>query len=167
MYLVLYTEANAPGGAANISARSTHTKHLVQKLQIVIVTEQISTTPAGLSPAPLETTYTRDVSYATAAVADVPSKDPQTLGNPGFHVFYYSWYGSPKFDGEWQHWNHQVRTAVRVCFRRQAPLGRSFRIGPPPSMPNIQTSDASTAHRTQSAPTSTRSSDHTRRATRT
>ena len=34
-------------------------------------------------------------------------------GTPGawvtsanLHVFYYAWYGAPKVDGEWRHWNH-------------------------------------------------------------
>lgn len=25
-----------------------------------------------------------------------------------FHAFYYPWYGSKEFDGEWIHWNHQI-----------------------------------------------------------
>lgn len=24
------------------------------------------------------------------------------------HIFYYIWYGNPKSDGEWIHWNHKV-----------------------------------------------------------
>ena len=24
------------------------------------------------------------------------------------HTFYYAWYGTPKIDGEWIHWNHAV-----------------------------------------------------------
>jgi glycoprotein endo-alpha-1,2-mannosidase len=25
-----------------------------------------------------------------------------------FHIFYYAWYGTPEFDGEYRHWNHAV-----------------------------------------------------------
>jgi len=27
--------------------------------------------------------------------------------NLNVHVFYYAWYGSPEFDGQWWHWNHE------------------------------------------------------------
>jgi len=39
----------------------------------------------------------------------------QTLPQPapcrdasGIHAFYYTWYGNPKNDGHWRHWNHNV-----------------------------------------------------------
>jgi hypothetical protein len=32
---------------------------------------------------------------------------PQPISSK-LHVFYYAWYGSPKFDQKWLHWNHQV-----------------------------------------------------------
>ncbi len=34
----------------------------------------------------------------------------ETLNEPpcdSVHIFYYAWYANPKFDSQWEHWNHQ------------------------------------------------------------
>ncbi|XP_006004938.1 glycoprotein endo-alpha-1,2-mannosidase [Latimeria chalumnae] len=40
----------------------------------------------------------------------LPLMEIENLPEPnyGFHVFYYSWYGSPQLDGKYIHWNHPL-----------------------------------------------------------
>jgi glycoprotein endo-alpha-1,2-mannosidase len=38
-------------------------------------------------------------------ISGLPEYLPRSMD---FHIFYYAWYGTPEFDGEYRHWNHAV-----------------------------------------------------------
>lgn len=38
-------------------------------------------------------------------ISGLPKYLPRSMD---FHIFYYAWYGTPEFDGEYMHWNHAV-----------------------------------------------------------
>jgi len=40
-------------------------------------------------------------------LSSVDKKRNKSSLNYNVHVFYYAWYGSPEFDGQWWHWNHE------------------------------------------------------------
>ncbi|CAI5769846.1 glycoprotein endo-alpha-1,2-mannosidase [Podarcis lilfordi] len=44
--------------------------------------------------------------------------------NYNFHVFYYSWYGTPQFDGKYIHWNHPLLTHWDPKIASDYPKGR-------------------------------------------
>lgn len=44
--------------------------------------------------------------------------------NYNFHVFYYSWYGTPQFDGKYIHWNHPLLTHWDPKIASGYPKGR-------------------------------------------
>ncbi|KAF7253777.1 Glycoprotein endo-alpha-1,2-mannosidase [Varanus komodoensis] len=44
--------------------------------------------------------------------------------NYSFHVFYYSWFGSPQFDGKYIHWNHPLLTHWDAKIASGYPRGR-------------------------------------------
>lgn len=38
-------------------------------------------------------------------ISGLPKYLPRSMD---FHIFYYAWYGTPEFDGEYMHWNHAI-----------------------------------------------------------
>ena len=46
---------------------------------------------------------------------------------PDVHAFYYLWYGNPKTDGNYRHWDHEVLPHWTASVNRQFPeVGRYF-----------------------------------------
>jgi glycoprotein endo-alpha-1,2-mannosidase len=50
-------------------------------------------------------------------ISGLPEYLPRSMD---FHIFYYAWYGTPEFDGEYRHWNHAVLNPDGT------PTGRSY-----------------------------------------
>jgi glycoprotein endo-alpha-1,2-mannosidase len=46
------------------------------------------------------------------------------------HAFFYLWYGTPEYDGKWQHWNHEVLPHWDASIRDQYP-SEGIRYVPP------------------------------------
>ncbi len=46
-----------------------------------------------------------DDSKLDEQISGLPEYLPRSMD---FHIFYYAWYGTPEFDGEYRHWNHAV-----------------------------------------------------------
>ncbi|XP_068195355.1 glycoprotein endo-alpha-1,2-mannosidase [Antennarius striatus] len=44
--------------------------------------------------------------------------------NYNFHAFYYQWYGNPKFDGKYIHWNHEQLPHWDVKVAQEYPQGK-------------------------------------------
>ncbi|XP_007523850.1 glycoprotein endo-alpha-1,2-mannosidase [Erinaceus europaeus] len=53
-----------------------------------------------------------------------PSLGEQSPLNYYFHVFYYSWYGNPQFDGKYIHWNHPILKHWDSRISKDFPQGR-------------------------------------------
>lgn len=54
------------------------------------------------------------------------SADPNSFGLPNYcvHVFYYPWYGTPTYDGQYYHWNHRYLPHWHQAVTNQYPKGR-------------------------------------------
>ena len=61
---------------------------------------------------------------AAALGCGMPAPDP----DPRVHAFYYPWYGTPEFDGEYRHWAHDQMGAVehRVSYPGGDDIGADF-----------------------------------------
>jgi len=46
------------------------------------------------------------------------------LPNYDVHIFYYPWYGNPKYDGVYLHWNHRVLPHWKPEISARYPIGR-------------------------------------------
>lgn len=56
---------------------------------------------------------------------NLPISDNATVEiNYNVHVFYYAWYRSLEYDGEWKHWNHQYLPNWKKNDKRVFPEGR-------------------------------------------
>jgi hypothetical protein len=53
-----------------------------------------------------------------------PVDKPEVKTNKDVHAFYYPWYGSPEFDGDWLHWNHEFLPHWDPATDRKYPKGR-------------------------------------------
>jgi len=49
---------------------------------------------------------------------------PADSPNFNVHAFYYAWYGTPEFDGEWLHWNHQLLPHWSPSIAQKFPQGK-------------------------------------------
>mmetsp|Transcript_45459 Transcript_45459/g.142427 ORF Transcript_45459/g.142427 Transcript_45459/m.142427 type:complete len:93 (-) Transcript_45459:38-316(-) len=50
-------------------------------------------------------------------------------------TFFYLWYGTPKADGDWMHWNHEVLPHWRQDVRDRFP-SETVRWAPPGDLPS-------------------------------
>ncbi|XP_043856718.1 glycoprotein endo-alpha-1,2-mannosidase [Dromiciops gliroides] len=52
----------------------------------------------------------KSVAASSLKIPVVPEINMEDLPSPNYniHVFYYSWYGNPQFDGKYLHWNHAI-----------------------------------------------------------
>lgn len=77
-------------------------------------------------------TVTRVSNFHSIAVntmkASVPpvNKLEEELPSPNynFHIFYYSWFGNPQFDGKYIHWNHPLLPHWDPKIANNYPKGR-------------------------------------------
>ncbi|XP_004673764.1 PREDICTED: glycoprotein endo-alpha-1,2-mannosidase isoform X1 [Condylura cristata] len=60
----------------------------------------------------------------TPSKASEPYLGEQSPPNYYLHVFYYSWYGNPKFDGKYVHWNHQILKHWDPRLNKNYPQGK-------------------------------------------
>lgn len=56
--------------------------------------------------------------------ASEPYSEEQPPLNYNLHVFYYSWYGNPQFDGEYMHWNHPILKHWNPKISKNYPQGK-------------------------------------------
>ena len=59
-----------------------------------------------------------------ASVASEPHPEETPPLNYYLHVFYYSWYGNPQFDGKYIHWNHPVLSHWDPQITKKYPKGK-------------------------------------------
>jgi len=54
------------------------------------------------------------------------SADPNSFGPPNYcaHIFYYPWYGTPTYDDQYYHWNHQYLPHWHRAVTDRYPKGR-------------------------------------------
>lgn len=54
------------------------------------------------------------------------SADSDSFGPPNYcaHIFYYPWYGTPTYDGQYYHWNHQYLPHWHQAVTDRYPKGR-------------------------------------------
>ena len=54
------------------------------------------------------------------------SADSDSFGTPNYcaHIFYYPWYGTPTYDGQYYHWNHQYLPHWHQAVTDRYPKGR-------------------------------------------
>lgn len=58
------------------------------------------------------------------SIASEPYSEEQPSLNYNLHVFYYSWYGNPQFDGEYVHWNHPILKHWNPKISKNYPQGK-------------------------------------------
>lgn len=59
-----------------------------------------------------------------ASVASEPRPEELPPLNYYLHVFYYTWYGNPQFDGKYIHWNHPVLSHWDPGITKKYPKGK-------------------------------------------
>ena len=52
-----------------------------------------------------------------------PGEVFSTEPNSNIHIFYYSWFGNPEYDGHWRHWNHQYLPNWKKEDKKVYPVG--------------------------------------------
>nr|XP_020725248.1 glycoprotein endo-alpha-1,2-mannosidase-like isoform X2 [Odocoileus virginianus texanus] len=63
-------------------------------------------------------------STVKASVASEPRPEELPPLNYYLHVFYYSWYGNPQFDGKYIHWDHPVLSHWDPGITKKYPKGK-------------------------------------------
>ncbi|KAG8444755.1 hypothetical protein GDO86_009795 [Hymenochirus boettgeri] len=66
---------------------------------------------------------TKSLSDSNVIVSQLNMETFTTL-NYDFHIFYYSWYGNPDFDGKYIHWNHPLLKHWDAKIANNFPEGR-------------------------------------------
>ena len=69
------------------------------------------------------TTPTTPTTTTTTTSTTTTTKYPCNV-DADIHAFYYPWYGAPKTDGDWSHWNHPVLPHWIKSVNNKYPIGK-------------------------------------------
>ncbi|XP_039770749.1 glycoprotein endo-alpha-1,2-mannosidase isoform X2 [Ornithorhynchus anatinus] len=106
-----------PFGLGLLPEVHQRTTHLEKKPEAVIRAREDGVTNAKT----IEITAVSSVKASLPTEAKMADLPPP---NYNFHVFYYSWFGNPQFDGKYIHWNHQILPHWDAKIASNYPKGR-------------------------------------------
>jgi len=72
----------------------------------ILAASSLRTPTSGVSAEQISLNKTK-ATVDNQPIETVVLKRSKNRVNLNVHVFYYAWYGSPEFDGQWWHWNHE------------------------------------------------------------
>ena len=93
------------GNIADPESRSPFKKE--ETFQILPASNFLKTSTSGVISAVISVNKTQTNSQEHQKEPTLKTKRSRGSLNSKVHVFYYAWYGSPPFDGQWWHWNHE------------------------------------------------------------